>query len=738
VNDLSLVGASVRRVMPVTRAGGIHSPRAVSLALVLCAFLLLALATRAAFAPASARAESFGEIGQVGVFGTGEAQFEFPIDVAVDTSENNDVFVIDSPEGFEPKEVRIQKFEPPLRQSSKPVATAKVPMEAGQYIAAIAVDPALDRLYVLKSAEGQTSSWIASEIESYSTGALSTEPVFYKFQTTPAGLPEPRGMSLEPGTNNLLVLGTGAGREHTVIQQIVGDGSTGSLGEEFIDSADVITGGSVGSNAIAAGPDGAIYVEGNAGFNPRGYPGIDELVTASHGHSLSNPEIRTVHSEDGDGEELNGEVPKLTGGAEYQFFESSQGEQLAVSPEGSAVYAATVSTPEDFSSTEGDYEVRGISPASGLQSIVYGGGPVTGPHTEECHIASEAIDIAAGMGGIVYALDKGVTKYHGPQFSTYGFHLIEFGPGGTGCPVPQTAVSAPSEAKKGESVMFTAEKAHLEGAKPSELTWEVSGPENETKTVVTVPPASEPSLEFSRRFLKPGSYTVKMTMVTTGGFGPPAPVEQKLEVTASKPSASFEVEPSVASFRPGETVTFNAAGSQDPAGGECLPTTGCKPTNEMKEYKWNFGDGSEEVTTEWPHDTVTHVFANAGSQPVQDTVTLTVVDKETGVDQQDTENTFGQELTIEGTPANNPPPPSNNNPITTPIATTPVVTPPPVSTGPPPPPPVKPLTSAQKLALALKSCHKDKSKKARAKCEKVAKAKYSPKKKMGKKGGKKK
>jgi plastocyanin len=586
-----------------------------------------------------AYADGFGEIGQVGSFGSGEAEFKYPIDVAVDSGENNDVFVIDSPEGFEPTEVRIQKFEPPLRQASKPVATAKMPMEAGQYVSAIAVDPALGRLYVLKSAEGQTSSWIASEIESYSTGDLSPEPVFYKFQTTPAGLPEPRGMSLEPGTNNLLVLGTGAGREHTVIQQIVGDGSIGSLGEEFVDGADVITGGAVGSNAIAAGPDGAIYVEGNAGFNPRGYPGIDELSTEAP-YSLESPRVRTVHTEDGDGEELNGEVPKLTGGAEYQFFESSQGEQLSVSPEGSALYAATVSTQEGFPSTEGNYEIRGMSPASGSQEILYGGADDNGDPETPCHIASEAIAIAAGADGIVYALDKGVTKYRSNESSTYGFHLIEFGPGGTGCPVPQTAVSAPTRVQKGEPVTFTASKTELQGAEPSEVTWEFSGPEDATKVGEGCP--SEPSrcLSTSLRFLKAGSYKVTMTMATTGGFGPPPAVTQNLEVTAPSPTAVFDV--SSSSVKPGETVTFNGAESSDPAGGACSQQSGCVPTNKLKSYEWSFGDGESETTSTPEYS---RAFANASTTARSETATLTVINEE-GVES----TPVTESLTIEGTP----------------------------------------------------------------------------------------
>jgi hypothetical protein len=45
---------------------------------------------------------------------------------------------------------------------------------------------------------------------------------------------------------------------------------------------------------------------------------------------------------------------------------------------------------------------------------------------------------------------------------------------------------------------------------------------------------------------------------------------------------------------------------------------------------------------------------------------------------------------------------------------------------PPVKPPVKPLTRAQKLTKALQACHKDRSKKKRAACERQARKRYAP------------
>jgi hypothetical protein len=56
-----------------------------------------------------------------------------------------------------------------------------------------------------------------------------------------------------------------------------------------------------------------------------------------------------------------------------------------------------------------------------------------------------------------------------------------------------------------------------------------------------------------------------------------------------------------------------------------------------------------------------------------------------------------------------------------PLLNTPTFPPPPTQTAPPPP---KPLTNAQKLSKALKTCKRDKSKKKRVACEKQAHHKY--------------
>jgi hypothetical protein len=693
----------------------------------------------------TAHADAFGEVAKVGKFGKGLEEFHWPIDLAVNPEEGNSVFVVDSPEGASAfpgaANLRVQKFASTL---GPPVANAMIPVpeestnKLAQYVSNIAVDPALNRLYVLKNIKTgiespTTDRTVASEIDVYSTDTLTLDTkevppsgVFYTFPKTPVGGPipsealrDPHGLAIEQGTHNLLVLGVSEGND-TVIQRIDATGTSSGIGkfsEEYVDTDAALEPTNSAVNGIASGPGGVIYVGGHVISKAASSPGVVKLSTASTGHSLANPEIGLLHGEE------PGESPPLTGGSRYASGGSrSVGEQLATSPDGTVVYAPAMSEKEEEEEAAGSYEVRGISTATGSQQIVYGG-ELTG---EACHIESEDFAIAAGNGGVVYALDEAWQLSPENPFP-YGFHLIEFGPGGRGCPAPATSLAingntesnSTAESKKGTEVELEASSSELKGAAPTEVTWELAGPEKSTTKVTTGCPAC---LTLTHRFLKTGLYTVTVSMTVTGsGFGPPPPVTRKVEVTALPPTASFEVSDlsSIpAEPKSGESVSFNAEGSFDPEGGQCSEARGCPATHELKRYTWNFGDGSPEVTIEGPEGAkVTHTFANASSQPLPDTVTLTVTNDE------EVQSAAEQHLAIQGTAD------EHKEVIKEPIKEVPIVKTPIGPPPPPPPPGQKPPTTAQKLAKALKACKKIKAKGKRVSCEKQARRKYMSKQK---------
>jgi hypothetical protein len=724
------------------RSARIATPRA-QRCLALGVLACLLLSGLSLLTPTGASAAASGEIAQVGEFGASPGQFNWPGDLAVDPSDNS-AFVLDQPVSPFPEfgeSARVQKFTVPLAAPAASVTIA-TPAHEGMRsgVVAMAVDPGLKRLYVLKTLEtglGENLAQVASEIDAYSTEPSSgTLPlaanvpsgVLYSFpapptspSSVPAGtLPSPDGMAVDPATHAIYVLGTDepTGDVPTTFVQKIDlsgtDESTAMLDpKSFDDTAHEVSPASPSASGIAVDGSGAVYLSASRVAGP---------VAGEHAGVVKlSPNLETVSLVH---EEAGGEGPQLTGGLSGGAGRDI-GPQLAVSPDDELIYAVEDTATEREGNTvregrKGSYELRGMSTVTGTQQIVYGGGTTT------CFIGSAHNAIAAGDDGIVFALDEGNYDEFLEEPTAWGFHLIEFGPGGTGCPAPATSfevgtdkTSSPVTVEKGQTVALKASASELNGAEPEELEWKVTGPEPFTTKVTTGCPSS--CLETSHKFLKTGTYTVELTMKTTAessSFGSPPPVTRELLVSAPAPKGFFE--PSLPTANPGETVVFDASTSIDPAGGP-----NAEPTHQFKEYLWTFGDGGTAETTT---PTYSRAFANTGSQARSESVTLTVVNEE-GTHSAPTT----QSITIQGTPSGGGGSGGGGStpitaPITTPIitpSTTPIVTPKP-STAPPKP---KPLTKAQKLTKALKVCRKIKQHKRRVSCEKQARARYGPKKK---------
>jgi hypothetical protein len=716
---------------------------------------------------AGVRAATLGELGEVaavGGFGAGPGQFTYPSDVAVDPTDNS-VYVLDEPHAPEPgpnATFRIQKFDVGL---GAPVASVEIqtPVENGrlQMINGIAVDAKLKRLYALvSSCSNNTGSCnenetpVAEKILAFSTeqvgGVLpqaanvkfkSQAGVFYEFPAAsePGSVRFPGGLAVDPVNDSLLVFG-GDAHKYDLIQQVeaVESDASGASGEVFDDTNGKLMNGGSLISGLTVGPEGDVYVVG--GQMNGGRDGVSRMVIEGEEEveqhvlvrrSLATPGIREIAKE--------GTPWPLTGGQEASRSGQSSGEQVSVAAEGGVVYAAEVSKEEFSTETEeeGSFELRGMSTHEtkeagrpqelGQQVRVYGSGP--GGPSPKCHISSEHNTVAAGSGGVVYALDEGRFGNHlngtsGP--SSYGYRLVEFGPGGSGCPIPSAGfdIDGKSEAedptltvKKGATVSFEALATGFDGETPEKLEWDLDG----SGKYATVSSGNELSTKL--QYLKAGSYTVGLKVLMPGGgaYGDPETVTRKLVVEATPPKASFEVFPSGSlgvsiapgqQIKPGENVTFNAQESEDPTG-ECSVTE-CRPGHTLKSYTWTFGDGKVETTTSKEY---TRSFTNTSTQARSETVSLTVTNEE-GLE---STSAAEQTIVIAGTPeaAKEPVKEPAKEPSKAP-AKEPVK-------EPAKEPAKKPLTSGQKLTLALKACKKEKSKKARQHCEKAAKAKYAPK-----------
>lgn len=727
-----------------TRLTWIHLPALVCIA-------TLTLLCLAQVAPAGAA--TYGELGKTGSFGEALGQFDYPSALAVDQTDNS-VYVLDEPgaseRGAGPTSFRIQKFGANLAQeTSVDIATPLVSGHA-QVIEQIAVDPELNRLYVLEGVETGRSGadeYAAERIYAYSTQTKAGEPIqpvpgvkygsskegegiFYEFPavpstgTVPAGtVGAPDGLAVDPKTHDLLVLG-GDENGDPVIQEISisdpPDYSSGASGGAFDDTAHEVTRVGSAATGIAVGPEGVVYVTSTKIAQGDLGRGVVRLSIEAP-NSLSKPAISGLASSE------PGEQDALTGGVEANG-KADAGAQVSVASEGGLVYAMEEGA-EKQGGLAGDYIIRGIDSESGSQQVAFGGG--TSP---KCHISASANAIGAGSGGVVYALDEGEPVYNNVseewEHSSYGFSLVKFGPEGSGCPTPSASfeidgkpAGATVTIRKGETADFDAKESELHGEEPAEVEWDLDG-SGKYATVID----GNSGLETSMEYLTPGRYTIglKILLQNGGSFGDPPPTTGTLVVEASPPTASFEAFPSGnlgeplrlgETIKPGEAVTFNGKESSDPTG-QCSPGHGCGPTHTLKSYTWSFGDGETETTTTPEY---TRTFTNTGTEARTETVSLTVTNEE-GIEST-TPATLTPPLTIEGVEPTKEPVKESPAPVKEAVKETP-----PAKIVPPVTPPAKkPLTTTQKLAAALKVCKKDKSKKLRASCEKAAHKRYAPK-----------
>jgi PKD repeat protein len=336
--------------------------------------------------------------------------------------------------------------------------------------------------------------------------------------------------------------------------------------------------------------------------------------------------------------------------------------------------------------------------------------------------------LAAGADGSVWVLTSGKdsAEYEPGSGSdaayVTGRQVIELAPGASkACPGPAGTFSVTKEGGTpqpasstltvpvGSTVDFNAasiEYPASNGGKPAGIyayEWDPELGASGDPGYTLIDDAVQPT-EFhpeqtggSYTYTSPGIYKIGLKLL--GDFGEYDETGTIVVQTSSPPTASFSA-PSEA--QTGQAVSFNASASQ-PAGGASIAN-----------YEWKFGDGASDETQSASD---THTYSSAGTY----TVTLTVRDND---NQQSSPVT--KQVTVKAPSTN-----TTNTTSTQTTSTTSTTTQSTTSTS--KPATKKPLTTAQKLAAALKLCKKDKSKKKRTACEKAAKKKYAVKKPAKKK-----
>jgi hypothetical protein len=323
---------------------------------------------------------------------------------------------------------------------------------------------------------------------------------------------------------------------------------------------------------------------------------------------------------------------------------------IAASPFG--VEGNTIFTPtkvENEQPSVGGFEYAGvgaIAPAggslqgwTGAQNIAAprtGGEPpyacVLNPAGEESFAP-----VAAGAGGTVFVLavefiEKDMrerwaegSSYEGPAYPA----VIEFGPGGTGC--PQLAPGGVSAEVNGEPVggrtVTTTEpvtfSSYVNQADAVKVDWNFGDGTSETTSTLFRCPQGLPAqfqeyvrLGFVRQcpsahhtFAHGGALIVTET-VHTDSLATPTLTQTTTVNVAGESRGPTAIATGPLEVALGRSATFDGSASFGPGG-----------PNQIREYHWTFGDGTPETSTTSP--TIQHSYAALGLY----TVSLTVTDK---------------------------------------------------------------------------------------------------------------
>lgn len=491
--------------------------------------MLMALLASAAALPATAAA-AYGEIGHFGSAGLGTGQFQATEEASafgVDPTDNS-VYVTDLPD--ENEEFRIQKFSPNEKGEYHYIASVKFKPtdkegpENPDIVEGVAVDPGLKRIYVL-----------AAEVRG---PGLKYDPereaaaVLFAFSTTPSGeklvpatgtgkngvlvpelemkplsikpsvpLLEPSGIAVDPTNHNIIILGeqdSTNGPRLVALQRISDEGA---MLQRYVDKTNYFEGEGATSPVVSA--TGNVYVDA--------YDEVAEIPTNFAETTAPKAFIRLASALDRL-TEFPGEPPAEYGGA------------LSIAPEGT-IYTRAGIEEQTTGQPQGAYFPGILAWSSAGVEEGWTGGQSSGPGNENdpCQIDFQSTPlIAAGKNHDVFVYEDDPTT---PR-------VIEFGPGGTGCP---TATATPPHASVNgvpaseaepititNSVTLSSEVTH---ANATSVEWEFG---DGASTTVSTPQYQ--TTEVTHQFTEAGELTVTERIHTDDLAAPELVEHSKIDI----------------------------------------------------------------------------------------------------------------------------------------------------------------------------------------------------------------
>ncbi|HXB65506.1 MAG TPA: hypothetical protein VNV42_11600 [Solirubrobacteraceae bacterium] len=529
-----------------------------------------------------ARADSYGEIGHpFGERGTGPGQFKSipstTVGFGVDPADNNSVYVVDSP-NLEKNEYRIQKFSANAKgeYGFEASVTFKAPIDSNattqDRVEGVAVDPTLERVYVLaveerppneEKEEGEEVThrvdggvFAAGTLYAFSTkangaklepasgttngGVLAGAGVLKSQSETPGeALLEPKGITVDPTTHEVIILGAeDPGEIEEVPQSLIAlqrVTEKGKLGARYVDTTnffEIEPGGAVPS---AASPvvtsSGKVYVET-----------VDQIVEIPSNFTEKTPPSVLL--------ELEGAKDQLTGFPAQP--PSTYGAGLSIGPEGTIYAYAGIQ--QQVHPNEAKYPGVLLFNSDGVEEGWTGGQSKASAHEGKCLISfSGTPAVAAGKEHDVFVYDSNPNE---PR-------VLEFGPNGTGCPhASATAPSAEVEgrlAPESEPVPISKKvslSSTLTQGNALSVEWEFGDGTKET-----VSTDEYEKTEAEHQFTAGGELTVTEKIHTDDLATPEIVVHSKINIVATPPTVVTDEAQQV------EDTSATVTATVDPNGG---------------------------------------------------------------------------------------------------------------------------------------------------------------------------
>jgi hypothetical protein len=572
------------------------------------------------------------------------AEIESHNAIGVDPEEGNDVFVLDEP--VVPKEttikslevdtikryVRIQKFTPSggfvtatktFTVTSPEVEEEEDLLEA-ESLSNIAVDPSRGVIYVLAEEPRRyelvkdKEAPVASALYAFKTSTLAPAenadkegvegllvgPSELQAESETAGAPllEPHGITVDPTTHEVIILGhvaeSGAEKDsiaedHFALQRV---SDAGTLGEKYVDKKDFFqkTARSLEyfPTSPVVTPTGHVLVL---------FQGLAEIPNNFKAATEKEESPTQVSSEQGP-EDVNA---ILESGDEDEF-----GGSLSVGPGGTLWEPAAIVNEALRLQGSGNPHVAGVAERSASGALIgWSGGQTPEKKTrpgDECvlepGVEAEPLSVAAGANGDVFVLAPEYLKT-GEGFDPATRNAIfELGPNGVGCP---TASGSTIDVEENGEQLAETEPVAVEKqlqfstsvvqADALSLELKIENKATHTTAVVTeplgyrieesLPALQQPEIDYA--FDEPGEYEVTATVHTDDLTTPEVKATSSRTVKVDEPPViAPSGQPAAQSVTAGASATFTATAAAVPEataswevsvkGGPYEPATGVK------------------------------------------------------------------------------------------------------------------------------------------------------------------